>query len=145
MKGIYLDIMNKTLSAYTYEHIREYIDEVKRDGEITGPYQPMVYDIATRNLLGLSLFLGYNGRYADQIEDMMEKSDDITLKMQSVTGELAFGGRSNQCIHNEMMMSNYFELRATLLSQKGEAEKAAEFKAAAIKAAKTTADTGYLT
>ena len=32
MKTIYLDIMEKSLSAYTEERIREYIDEVKRDG-----------------------------------------------------------------------------------------------------------------
>ena len=108
-----------------------------RDHSMTGPYQPMVYDLATRNLIGLSLFMGYDGKYASKIEKMMELSDDLTLKMQSVTGELAFGGRSNQCIHNEVMLANYYELRATLLSRKGEWEKAGAFKAAAKKAAET--------
>ena len=32
MKEIYLDIMDLSLDAYTPERIREYIDEVKRDG-----------------------------------------------------------------------------------------------------------------
>ena len=32
MKEIYLDIMELSLDAYTPERIREYIDEVKRDG-----------------------------------------------------------------------------------------------------------------
>lgn len=32
MKALYLDIMEKALSAYTEEGIREYIDTVKRDG-----------------------------------------------------------------------------------------------------------------
>lgn len=68
---------------------------------------------------------------------MMALSDDLTLKMQSVTGELAFGGRSNQCVHNEIWLSNYCELRATLLHQKGEQEKAGIFKAAAKKAAES--------
>ncbi|MBQ3146367.1 MAG: hypothetical protein IJB91_01410 [Oscillospiraceae bacterium] len=108
-----------------------------RDGSVTGPHQPMVYDMATRNLIGLSLFMGYDGMYAEKIEKMMDDSDDLTLKMQSVTGELAFGGRSNQCIHNEVMSANYYELRATLLSRKGEQEKAGLFKAAAKKAAET--------
>ena len=108
-----------------------------RDRDITGPHQPIVYDLVTRNLIGLSLFMGYAGKYAGDIEKMMELSDDLTLKMQSVTGELAFGGRSNQCTHNEMMLSNYYELRAALLSRKGEQEKAGAFKAAAIKAAET--------
>ena len=112
------------------------LDENKmyRDGEVTGPYQPIVYDIVTRNLIGLSLFMGYNGKYAGDIEKMMECSDDITLKMQSVTGELAFGGRSNQCMHNEMMYANYCELRASLLNKKGDGKKASQFKAAAKKA-----------
>lgn len=108
-----------------------------RDHSMTGPYQPMVYDLVTRNLIGLSLLMGYDGKYAGEIEKMMEATDDLTLKMQSVTGELAFGGRSNQCIHNEVHQANYCELRATLLSRKGEQEKAGAFKAAAIKAAET--------
>lgn len=108
------------------------------DDEITGPFQPMVYDIVTRNLIGLSLFLGYDGKYAGEIEKMMEISDELTLQMQSVSGEIAFGGRSNQCAHNEMLLANYYELRATLLKQKGELEKAAKFKAAAQKATETT-------
>ena len=32
MKTIYIDIMEKALSAYTEERIREYIAEVRRDG-----------------------------------------------------------------------------------------------------------------
>lgn len=107
-----------------------------RDHALTGPYQPVAYDIVTRTLIGLSLWLGYNGKYVSQIEKMMELSDALTLKMQSVTGELAFGGRSNQCTHNEMMLASYCELRASLIYQKGDVEKAGQFKAAAEKAQK---------
>ena len=110
-------------------------NEMYRDHSLSGPYQPMVYDMVTRNLIGLSLFMGYGGKYAERIEKMMKDSDDLTLKMQSVTGELAFGGRSNQCIHNEMVQANYYELRATLLKRNGDLYKAGIFKAAAKKAA----------
>ncbi|MBQ7051121.1 MAG: hypothetical protein IJN87_10905 [Firmicutes bacterium] len=106
-----------------------------RDYSLTGPYQPIVYDMITRSLIGLSLFMGYEGKYAGEIEKMMADSDDLTLKMQSVTGELAFGGRSNQFIHNEVVLAYYCELRATLLNKKGDQEKAGAFKAAAKKAA----------
>ncbi len=106
-----------------------------RDGSLKGPHQPVVYDMAARNLIALSLFRGYEGKYAGEIEKMMENSDDLTLKMQSVTGELAFGGRSNQFFHNEVVFANYCELRAALLHKKGEKEKAGAFKAAAKKAA----------
>ena len=108
-----------------------------RDGGLKGPYQPIVYDVVARNLISLSLFEGYDGKYVSQIEKMQEDSDDLTLKMQSVTGELAFGGRSNQCLHNEILLASYCELRATLLARKGDREKAGMFKAAAIKAAET--------
>ena len=108
-----------------------------RDRSLTGPYQPLMYDMVTRSLIAMSLALGYDGKYAGRIEKMMELSDDLTLKMQSVTGEIAFGGRSNQCVNNEIWLSNYCELRAALLSRKGEQEKAGAFKAAAIKAAET--------
>ena len=106
------------------------------DGNITGPFQPIVYDMVSRNLIGLSRFMGYEGKYADEIDKMMENSDELTLRMQSVTGELAYGGRSNQCLHNEVMLANYCELRAALLNKKGDKEKAGLFKAAARKAAK---------
>ena len=106
------------------------------DGNITGPFQPIVYDMVSRNLIGLSRFMGYEGKYADEIDKMMENSDELTLRMQSVTGELAYGGRSNQCLHNEVMLANYCELRAALLNKKGDKEKAGQFKAAARKAAK---------
>ncbi len=110
-------------------------NEMYRDHSLSGPHQPLVYDLVTRNLIGLSLFMGYGGKYAERIEKMMDDSDELTLKMQSVTVELAFGGRSNQCIHNEMMQANYYELRATLLKRKGDLDKAGIFKAAAKKAA----------
>lgn len=105
------------------------------DGGVTGPYQPMLYDMMTRVLLGLSLHFGYNGKYVPEIEKMMKASDDLTLKMQSVTGELPYGGRSNQSVFNETVLASYFELRASFLSKKGD-PKAAFFKAAAEKAQK---------
>lgn len=108
-----------------------------RDHSLTGPYQPMAYDLVTRDLIGLSIFFGYEGKYAGEMDKMMEISDDLTLKMQSVTGEMAFGGRSNQCVHNEILLAKYYELRATLLARKGNHKKARAFKAAAQKAAET--------
>lgn len=104
-----------------------------RDAGLKGPHQPVLYDLMTRTLLLLSLYWGYKGRYATDIEQMAEASDELTLKMQSVTGELAFGGRSNQCTFNETVLAGYCELRATLLKQKGD-ERAGAFKAAAERA-----------
>lgn len=105
-----------------------------RDQSISGAHQPLLYDLMTRVILGLSLHFGYSGKYSEKIEKMMEISDDLTLKTQSVTGEIPFGGRSNQCLFNETVLASYCELRASLLYKSGDFKKAALFKAAAEKA-----------
>ncbi len=100
------------------------------------PHQPLLYDMMTRLLLALSVYWGYNGKYLPELEKMMEDSDELTLKMQSVTGEMPFGGRSNQSLFNETVLAAYFELRASLLNKKGD-PKAGVFKAAAEKVQKS--------
>lgn len=106
-----------------------------RDAGLEGPHQPLMYDLVTRALLVLSFFWGYRGKYASDIRQMMELSDDLALKMQSVTGEIPFGGRSNQFLFSETTLASYYELRATLLAQQGDFVRASQFKAAAQKAA----------
>lgn len=65
------------------------------------PNQPMVYDFVTRLQFATALDLGYDGPSRAALEALMLKSADITLAMQSATGEIPFGGRSNQFLHNE--------------------------------------------
>lgn len=99
---------------------------------------PMVYDVIPRQLMSFLLMFGYRGKYAERIEQALDSVSDLALKMQSVTGELPFGGRSNQFIHNEPMLISYFELEATRYARKGNMEKAGKFKAAAELGAKKT-------
>jgi len=101
-----------------------------------------VYDVMARILMAFLLRAGYNGKYAARIEQALDSTADLTLKMQSVTGELAFGGRSNQFLHNEAMLSSYCEMEAARFAEKGDMIKAGQFKAAALLAAKATL--GYL-
>lgn len=98
----------------------------------------MVYDIVPRVLMAFLLRAGYEGKYATRIEQVLDNTADITMKMQSVTGELAFGGRSNQFIHNEPLFTSYCEMEAARFAEKGDVIKAGEFKAAALLAAKST-------
>ncbi len=95
------------------------------------PHEPMVYDIVPRKIFAMMLYFGYDGNYRDAITEVVEKSADITLKMQSVTGELAFGGRSNQFLHNEAWLCAMFEFYAWHFAKKGEISRAGEFKSAA--------------
>lgn len=97
---------------------------------------PIVYDMVPRILFAFLLMAGYSGKYAARIEQILDKTADITLKMQSVTGELPFGGRSNQFVHTDTMLCAYFELEATRFNAKGDTKKAGEFKTAATLAAK---------
>lgn len=101
-------------------------------------YNPMVYDIVPRQLMAFLLMFGYKGKYAERIEQILNGTAELTLKMQSVTGEIPFGGRSNQFVNNEPMLTAYCELEATRYARGGNLERAGEFKAAAELAAKKT-------
>lgn len=97
-----------------------------------------VYDIVPRCLFAFLLSAGYKGKYAARIEEVLDSTADITLKMQSVTGELAFGGRSNQFLNNDPMLTAFFEMDATRFARKGNGEMAGKMKAAALLAAEAT-------
>ena len=92
---------------------------------------PMVYDLVPRLLFAFLLRFGYDGQYKDRLVAVLDRTTDITLKLQSVTGETPFGGRSNQFLNNEPMLSSYFELEAIRHFEMGDTEKAEECKAAA--------------
>ena len=100
----------------------------------------MVYDIMPRLLMTFLISAGYNGKYAKRIEQALDRTVDITLKMQSVTGELAFGGRSNQFLNNTAMLISYFEIEAVRFAKKGDMNKAGELRAAAVLAIKNLYD-----
>ena len=56
------------------------------------PNNPMVYDLVTRGLFALLLDLGYTGKYQKTWQKALDDSAMLTLHLQSVTGELAYGG-----------------------------------------------------
>lgn len=101
------------------------------NGMYKDPNNPVVYDYTTRNQLVLPLFFGYDGEFAEEIDRNMRKAGDLSLKMQSVTGEMPYGGRSIQFLHNETTIAVTYEYEATRYAKEGNLEKAGEFKAAA--------------
>ena len=102
-------------------------------------HQPIVYDLVTRFLLSLILFSGYKGKYYDEVDALLRKAGLLTLKMQSVTGELAFGGRSNQFLHNEAWLAAMLEFEARRYKAEGDLLLAGRFKSAANKAIENVA------
>ena len=96
---------------------------------------PLVYDLVPRGLAAFLLLAGYQGKYAAQLEDFLDRAAPLHLRMQSVTGEFPFGGRSNQFLHNEAWISGYGEMEAVRFARKGDLEMAGQFKASARMAA----------
>lgn len=101
------------------------------NGMYRDPNDPMVYDIVTRNMLSTCLYYGYNGAHKAQLEAYLRKAGKLTLLMQSVTGELPYGGRSNQFLHNEAHLTVCMEYEASVYKKLGDSETASKFKAAA--------------
>ncbi len=98
------------------------------------PNEPMVYDLVSRGLFSILLHFGYRGKYYNEIDRYLRKAGVLTLKMQSVTGEAPFGGRSNQFLHNEAHLSVVCEFEACRYAKEGNYELAGQFKAAVSKA-----------
>ncbi len=94
-------------------------------------HHPMVYDLVARGLFSLLLYAGYRGRHYETIDAFLKKAGLLTLEMQSVNGELAFGGRSNQCLHNEAWLAAIFEYESSRYEKEGNHHLAKKFKARA--------------
>lgn len=99
------------------------------NGMYRDPHEPMVYDLVTRGLLVMLLTFGYHGKYYDEIEQNLKKAGLLTLRMQSVTGEIPYGGRSAQFLHNEPHLCIILEHEAKRYAAEGNLSLAAQFKA----------------
>lgn len=117
----------------------QWLDENKMYKDNEGDtFHPIVYDIVPRGLFVLLLNEGYRGRYYAEIDECLKTAGLLTLKMQSPAGELAFGGRSNQFLHNEAWISAVFEYEAKRYASEGNLALAYEFKSAIKRALKIT-------
>ena len=93
-------------------------------------HHPMVYDLVPRALFAMLLHAGYRGQYFQAIDNCLKRAGLLTLKMQSPNGEIPFGGRSNQFIHNEPWMMVVFEYEARRYAREGNHALAEKFKSA---------------
>ena len=117
----------------------QWLDEngMYMDGEGDN-HQPIMYDLVPRGLFALLLNEGYRGKHYNEIDACLKKSALLTLKMQSPNGEMAFGGRSNQFIHNEPWMAAVYEYEAKRYAAKGDTKLVREFKSAIKRALSVT-------
>ena len=118
-------------SFFIENQIESQLFSFDENGMYRDPGAPMVYDMVTRLQLAVALYFGFDGECAKQLEEHLEKSADLTLKMQSVTGEIPFGGRSNQFLHDETFYAALCEFYACFFKKRGDLKKAGMFKRAA--------------
>ena len=107
------------------------IPSFDENGMYRDPNEPMVYDVTTRLQLTAALYFGYDGPYKDELDRHLELGGLNTLFLQSVTGEIPFGGRSNQFLHNEAVLAAVCEYEAVRHYKKGRLKLAGHFKHAA--------------
>jgi len=119
----------------------KWIDEngMYMDG-IKDIHHPLVYDLVPRALFAMILKVGYRGRYYTEIDDILRRAGLLTLQMQSPNGEVAFGGRSNQFLHNEPCMIIIFTYEAARYVSEGDMQMAKRFSSAITRAIKVTED-----
>lgn len=117
--------------AFIERQIASQMSAFDENGMYRDPDEPMYYDAGARMQLALLLHGGYRGRYREELEARLKQAGLATLKMQSVNGEMPYGGRSNQFIFNEAALCAVFEYEAARYAGEGNEAQAAEMKRAA--------------
>ncbi|MGN0847650.1 MAG: hypothetical protein ACI4RA_09735 [Kiritimatiellia bacterium] len=126
-------------AAYTERHFSDQLRFFDANGMYKDPHQPMVYDLVTRLQFMLAMAYGYSGPSRAALEANLLKSAEPTLLMQSVTGEIPYGGRSNQFLHCETFYAAVCEWYAGWFKAKGDLKTAARFRRAAKRAVESLA------
>ncbi len=118
----------------------QWMDEngMYRDNIRAEHQHPTLYDMVSRGLFALLLDRGYRGKHAARIDAHLKKAGLMTLAMQSPNGEIPFGGRSNQFLHNEPWLIALAEYEAKRYAREGDLSLAAAFRAAAARALAVT-------
>lgn len=97
-------------------------------------HQPLMYDLVTRTLFAILLNRGYRGKHYTRIDKILREGGLLSLRMQSVSGEIPFGGRSNQFVHNEGWLATSYEYEIKRYIKEGNIPLAMEFGAAVARA-----------
>lgn len=119
---------------FVEEWVADQLRHFDRNGMYRDPHEPSVYDFIGRLCYMQILHFGYDGPCRAKVEEELIASAEPTLAMLSVCGEIPFGGRSNQFLHNNTMYAAVAEWYATFFAKRGDAETAARFRSAAARA-----------
>ncbi|MBN1624680.1 MAG: hypothetical protein JXN10_11640 [Clostridia bacterium] len=111
-----------------WEHQFKYFDD---NGMYMDPHNPMLYDLTTRVQAQLIPGYGYRGKYFEQLDEYLKKGALASLFSQSSAFEFPYGGRSNQFLFNESLLTSNFEYEAVRWKTLGNARLAGMYKRAA--------------
>lgn len=89
---------------------------------------PMPYDHFPRLWMADMLAAGYEGRFAEQVDEVLRRAAITSLFIQSPTGELPSGGRSAHHQWNEAQQAVTYEIYARYFRNRGDRELARAFK-----------------
>ncbi len=103
-------------------------------GMYRDPNDPFTYDLTDRQQLGMLPHFGYEGRHQEWIDEATRRGGLTQLLYTSVTGQMPYGGRSNQYHIMEAMAATICEMEARRY-QGNRPEYAGAFKRAAHLAA----------
>lgn len=109
----------------------------QRLGMFIDPGAPMAYDMITKQQILFAIRNGADGEYKEKAMKLCEKGAVSSLFMQSVTGQMPYGGRTNQFICVETILACFFEMMSKVFFEKAQLEEAGVYKRAAHNAVKS--------
>ena len=121
-------------AAFVERYIADQCRWFDANGMWRDPHEPAVYDLVTRLQFALALSTGYDGAARAELEEKLDRAAEPTLALQSAAGEIPFGGRSNQFLHNDTVYAALCEWYAARALKRGDAMLAARFRLAARRA-----------
>ncbi len=127
-------------TAFLQRQIPSQLLSLDENGMYRDPHNPMLYDFATRAQFAVLLHQGYDGPYRKALDDCLRKAGLLTLQIQSVTGEILFGGRSNQYLFNEAYLAAVCTYEANRYAKEGNLLLAGQFQDGATLAADAILD-----
>ena len=123
--------------AWVERYVGDQLRFFDANGMYRDPGNPTFYDLVPRLQYAVTLDCGYDGPSRAALEAELDRSAEATLAMQSVTGEIPFGGRSMQFLHNEILYAALCEWYAKRYARQGDRARATRFRSAADRAVRS--------
>ena len=111
---IYAGLGAPNSPAFVDNQVASQLFNFDENGMYRDPNEPFVYDLTTRLQLSIVMHYGFDGSNAEALRAQLSKGSLQTPLMQSVSGEIPFGGRSSQFLHNEPTFAALFEYEAAV-------------------------------